>query len=298
MSLSPNLPNLDMDLARTFVAIAEAGNFSRAAERVHRSASAISLQVKKLEELVGRELFRRDARSVELTPDGEVFLGYARRLLKLNDEAFTRFLVPSCEGTVRLGVPNDSGVIAIPDMLKRFAATHPKVEVSVWLDRTVELQRKCLSGDLDIAVLASDAAKDGPDVVHTEPLVWIGARGGLAAETRPLPLALADHGCAWRATALAALDKAGIDYRVAYTSEFCQGQIAAVAADLAIAPLPLSVVSDNLVRLGEDRGLPSLGAYRMTLARREGAGPVAEALAEQVVESFRAISERGTRIFA
>ncbi|HEX2018658.1 MAG TPA: LysR substrate-binding domain-containing protein [Aurantimonas sp.] len=298
MSSMPAHPNLDIDLARTVVAIADTGNFSRAAERVHRSPSAISLQVKKLEDMVGRDLFRRDARSVALTPDGEIFLGYARRLLKLNDEAFTRFNEPACEGSVRLGVPNDAGTIAIPDILRRFAQTHPRVEVEVRLDRTAELERLCASGELDIAIYASDTAADGPNVIHTEPLVWIGARGGMAAGTRPLPLALADHGCSWRAIALNALDKAGIDYRLAYRSEFCQGQIAAVAADLAVAPLPLSVVSENLVRLGPERGLPALGSYRMILARRDGAGIVADALADHVTASFQAIAERGTRLFA
>ena len=299
MSSVPALPNLDMDLARTVVAIADTGNFSRAAERVHRSPSAISLQVKRLEDMVGRDLFRRDARSVALTPDGEIFLGYARRLLKLNDEAFSRLATaPCCEGSVRLGVPNDAGIIAVPDILRRFAETHPRVEVAVRLDRTAELERLCASGELDVAIHASDTAADGPDVIHTEPLVWIGARGGIASETRPLPLALADHGCSWRAMALDALDRAGIDYRLAYRSEFCQGQIAAVAADLAIAPLPVSVVSDTLVRLGPEQGLPSLGSYRMILARRDGGGAVAEALAEHVTASFRAVAARGTRLFA
>ncbi|MEF2553621.1 LysR substrate-binding domain-containing protein [Aurantimonas sp. A2-1-M11] len=296
--LSPNLPNLDMDLARTMVAIADTGNFSRAAEQVHRSASAISLQVKKLEDMVGRELFRRDARSVSLTTDGEIFLGYARRLLKLNDEAFSRFLSICCEGSVRLGVPNDNGVVAMPEILKRFAQTHPKVEVEVRLDRTEELRRRCRAGELDLAVFSHDERRDGPDYIHCEPLVWVGARGGLAAAERPLPLALADTGCAWRGMALAALDAAEIDYRVAYSSEFCSGQLAAVAADLAIAPLPISVASGDIVRLGAEHGLPRLGDYRMTLARRDGAGAVADALADHVTASFRAIAERGTRLFA
>lgn len=295
--LRASLPNLDMDLARTFVAIAEAGNFSKAAERVHRSASAISLQVKRLEDLTGRSLFARDARSVALTPDGEVFLGYARRLLKLNDEAFTRFLSPECEGSVRLGVPNDSGVIAVPDILRRFASTHPKVEVAVRLDRTVELKRRYEAGELDVAVFCDDD-QSAYAVIHEEPLVWIGARGGLAGEARPLPLALAEAGCSWRAMALRALDEAGMDYRVAYSSEHCQGQIAAVSADLAVAPLPVSVVSSDLVRLGADRGFPELGTYRIHLARRDGAGAAVEALAERVEESFHAIAARGARIFA
>ncbi|WP_296988383.1 LysR family transcriptional regulator [Thalassospira sp. UBA1131] len=290
--------NLDLDLARTFVAICETGNFSRAAEKVHRSASAISLQVKKLETMVGRELFKRETRKVTMTEDGEVLLGYARRLLKLNDEAMLHFHAPEFAGTVRLGVPNDTGIVAIPEILKRFAQTHPHVDIDVNLGPTRTLRQAIHKGDLDIAVFSFDAELDRQPPIHAEPLVWLGVRHGSAIDKRPLPVSMAEPGCYWRTMALKALDDAGVNYRIAYTSEFCQAQIAAVRADLAIAPLPISVISDDLVHLGPSHGLPEIGEYRMTLAKRDGHGAVEEALAEHVIAGFRKISERGMRVFA
>ncbi|KXJ50330.1 MAG: LysR family transcriptional regulator [Thalassospira sp. Nap_22] len=290
--------NLDLDLARTFVAICETGNFSRAAEKVHRSASAISLQVKKLETMVGRELFKRETRKVTMTEDGEVLLGYARRLLKLNDEAMSHFHTPEFSGTVRLGVPNDTGVVVIPEILRRFAQTHAHVDIDVHLGPTRTLRQAIHKGDLDIAVFSFDAELDRQPPIHAEPLVWLGARHGSAIDKRPLPVSMAEPGCYWRTMALKALDDAGVNYRIAYTSEFCQAQIAAVRADLAIAPLPISVISDDLVHLGPSHGLPEIGEYRMTLAKRDGHGAVEEALAEHVIAGFRKISERGMRVFA
>tara|TARA_R110000868_G_scaffold266274_1_gene525248 strand:- start:135343 stop:136254 length:912 start_codon:yes stop_codon:yes gene_type:complete len=292
------LPNLDLDLARTFVAICETGNFSRAAERVNRSASAISLQVKKLEEIVGRSLFERETRRVRLTPDGEVLLGYARRLLRLNDEAMSRFRAPEFTGTVQLGVPNDNGIIAIPEILRRFAASHPHIEVDVFLGPTASLRKRVAEGTTDIAVFSFDPELDPQPPIHSEPLVWLGARHGAAIEKHPLPVALAEPGCYWRAMALRALDEAGINYRVAYTSEFCQAQIAATEADLAICPVPISVISDRLIHLDARHGLPDLGEYRMTLAKRGATGPAEDALAEHVVSSFKMAAERGMRLFA
>lgn len=293
------IPHLEIDLARTLVAISETRNFSKAAEQVHRTPSAISLQVKRLEETVGRPLFRRGTRSVSLTSDGETLLGFARRLLKLNEEAMAHFLVPQVEGKVSLGAPHDSGIFAIPGFLKRFASTHPHVEVEVKLDSSASLRRRCAAGELDLVLFTSaDGGLPPVEPVYTEALVWIGLRHGEAVHRTPLPLALANQGCAWRAMALAALDAQGIAYRAAYSSEYCQGQIAAVEADLAVAPLPLSVVTPPFVRLGEDFGLPPLGNYTVFMRRRDGAGPVVDALAEHVGASFRDLSGRGNRLFA
>ncbi|MCC9625466.1 LysR substrate-binding domain-containing protein [Thalassospira sp. MA62] len=299
MNTSPALMhNIDLDLARTFVAICETGNFTKAAEKVHRSASAISLQVKKLEGIVGRELFKRETRKVILTDDGEVLLGYARRLLNLNDEAISHFRAPQFAGTVRLGVPNDTGIVAAPEILRRFADTHPHVDVDVHLGPTKILRDQIARAALDIAIFSFDPDLDQHAPIHSEPLVWLAARNGTAIDKRPVPMAMAEPGCYWRTMALKALDDAGLSYRIAYTSEFCQAQIAAVRADLAIAPLPISVISDDLVHLGPAHGLPELGEYRMTLAKRDGASAIEDALAEHVIAGFRKISERGMRLFA
>lgn len=292
-TLSPS--NLDLDLVRTFVTICEAGNFSRAAERVGRTPSAVSLQVKRLEDRLGRALFLRHPRTVAPTADGEALLGLGRRLLALNDEVVAFFDAPPMEGRVRFGAPNDSGFFALPAMLRRFAATHPQVEVDVRLDASRLLREACAEGSLDLVLHTGHAASNrDAQVIHSEDLAWIGLGGGLAAERRPLPLALCDSGCAWRAMALDALDQAGIPYRVAYTSEHCLGQIAAVEADLAVAPLPVSAAQQPFCRLS---GLPPLGSYDVLMRMRDGAGPAVQALAGHVGASLRDEPGAGTRFF-
>ena len=285
-----SLPLLDTDTLRTFVAIAENGSFTRAAHQVFRTPSALSMQIKRLEETLGQSLFIREARRVSLTPEGEVLLGYGRRLLKLNEEAVGRFLAPSLEGSVRLGTPDDVGTRVLPQVLTRFARSHPAVQVNVNAGRSVDLLKRLDDGELDLALVTlghSDLSAKRGEVVHPEPLVWAGRDGGVAVQRSPLPLSLANHGCAWREMALGALDKAEISYRVAYNSEHCAGQEAAMLADLAVAPFPASLVQPPLRVLGPENGLPALGDYQIALVRRDGSGPAAEALAEQVVQTFR-----------
>jgi len=285
-----SLPLLDTDTLRTFVAIAENGSFTRAAHQVFRTPSALSMQIKRLEDTLGQTLFVREARRVSLTPEGEVLLGYGRRLLKLNEEAVGRFLAPSLEGSVRLGTPDDVGTRVLPQVLTRFARSHPAVQVNVNAGRSIDLLKRLNDGDLDLALVTlghSDLSAKRGEVVHTEPLVWAGRDGGVAVQRSPLPLSLANHGCAWREMALGALDKAEISYRVAYNSEHCAGQEAAMLADLAVAPFPASLVQPPLRVLGPENGLPALGDYQIALVRRDRSGPAAEALAEQVVETFR-----------
>jgi DNA-binding transcriptional LysR family regulator len=285
-----SLPLLDTETLRTFVAIAENGSFTRAAHQVFRTPSALSMQIKRLEETLGQSLFIREARRVSLTPEGEVLLGYGRRLLKLNEEAVGRFLAPSLEGSVRLGTPDDVGTRVLPQVLTRFARSHPAVQVNVNAGRSVDLLKRLDDGELDLALVTlghSDLSAKRGEVVHTEPLVWAGRDGGVAVQRSPLPLSLANHGCAWREMALGALDKAEISYRVAYNSEHCAGQEAAMLADLAVAPFPASLVQPPLRVLGPENGLPALGDYQIALVRRDGSGPAAEALAEQVVQTFR-----------
>jgi DNA-binding transcriptional LysR family regulator len=285
-----SLPLLDTETLRTFVAIAENGSFTRAAHQVFRTPSALSMQIKRLEETLGQSLFVREARRVSLTPEGEVLLGYGRRLLKLNEEAVGRFLAPSLEGSVRLGTPDDVGTRVLPQVLTRFARSHPAVQVNVNAGRSIDLLKRLDNGELDLALVTlghSDLSAKRGEVVHTEPLVWAGRDGGVAVQRSPLPLSLANHGCAWREMALGALDKAEISYRVAYNSEHCAGQEAAMLADLAVAPFPASLVQPPLRVLGPENGLPALGDYQIALVRRDGSGPAAEALAEQVVQTFR-----------
>jgi DNA-binding transcriptional LysR family regulator len=293
MSNKGTLPLLENDVLRTFVAIAETGSFARAAKVVHRTPSAVSMQIKKLEDTLGRSVFVRDGRSIKLTTEGEALLGYARRMLRLSDEAVGLFKSPEIEGVVRIGTPDDFGTRFLPNILSRFARTHPGVDVDVTLDMSDVLMDKIDHGDLDLTLVTSACgpkALDRGQIVFTEQLVWAGCECGCAYEHRPVPLALAPQACAWRANALTVMDHAGIPYRTAYSSPHLTGQLAAIYADLAIAPIPESLIAPPLQRLGERHGLPQLGEYHILLVRGAKIGSAAEALAQHVVESFRDIS--------
>ncbi|MCC5811609.1 MAG: LysR family transcriptional regulator [Ectothiorhodospiraceae bacterium] len=286
---TPLQPLLETDLLRTFVAIAETGSFTRAAQQVFRTPSALSMQIKRLEQMLGSALFVREARRVRLTPEGEELLGYGRRLLKLNEEAVARFLAPDLEGNVRFGTPDDVGTRILPGLLSRFARSHPAVQVDVMVGRSTEMIARLDGGELDLALVTAGNPGQDPargEVVHSEPLLWAARDGGVAWTRTPLPLALAAHGCAWRATALEALDAAGLAYRVAYTSENCAGQEAAMQADLAVAPFPASLIRPPLRTLD---GLPPLADYRVLMYRRPGCGPAGEALAGYVSDAFRSM---------
>lgn len=280
------VPLLDTDVLRTFVAIAECGSFTRAAKQVFRTPSALSMQIKRLEEILGHVLFVREARHVRLTPEGEVLLGYGRRLLRLNEEAIQQFLTPTLEGRVSLGTSDDVGNRILPGVLAQFARSYPAVQVDVVVGSSKQHLERLDTGELDLALITigNQGQEMRGEVVHTEPLVWAGREGGIAANRSPLPLALASHGCVWRRTALRSLDEAGMAYRVAYTCDNCSGQEAAMFADLAVAPFPLSLVRPPLRKLDRE-GLPALGDYQIALVRG-ATSPVHDALAGHVKEAF------------
>ncbi len=280
---------LDIDVMKTLVAIAETGSVTAAAMRVARSPGAISMQVKKLEETLGRPLFERSRQGMELNGDGERLLGYARRLVDLHRQALDAFRAPELSGVVRAGIIDDFGGIRLSEVLAAFARSHPRVTVDVVMGLDSDLAARIERGELDFAVLTpgGDVPWRGTDrVLHDEPLVWVGRSGGRAWRERPLPLAVAAAGCAWRRDAVEALEGAGIPYRVAYVSEYYEAQKAAIGADLAVAPLPRSMIDPGLVQLRAAEGLPAMGSCRIGL--RFGAEPSAAAreLAERIAESY------------
>lgn len=287
-----SLPLLENDVLRSFVAIAETASFSRAARQVFRTTSAVSMQIKRLEEMLGQKLFIREARRVTLTPEGETLLRYSRRLLKLNEEAVSEFLKPTLSGTVRFGTPDDIGTRILPSVLAEFARTHPAVQVDVVVGSSQSLSQRLNDGDLDLILITAGCFGQTDSigtVVHTEPLVWAHREGGTALERRPLPVAFASPGCVWRGTALSALDRAGIAYRVAYTSEHCAGQQAAMEADLAIAPFPLGLIRKPIRQVPESAGLPPLGHYQIEMVRGAQRGDVVDALSGYISHAFEII---------
>jgi DNA-binding transcriptional LysR family regulator len=184
--LNHPMPILDLDVLRTFVAIAETGSFTLASTAVFRTPSAVSMQIKKLEDILGVSVFTRDARSVSLTQDGEMLIGYARRMLALNREAVSKFIVPDIAGIVRLGSPDDYGERVLPTVLRRFAKTHPAIAVDVTIDMTSNLRRRLSERQLDITLFT--ARRDIPgdaEILLTEPIVWGRRQGWLRASARP-----------------------------------------------------------------------------------------------------------------
>jgi DNA-binding transcriptional LysR family regulator len=287
---------LELDVLRTFVAIADTGSFTAAAGTVFRTPSAVSMQIKKLEDMLGRPVLSRDARSVTLTSDGAILLGYARRLLSLNREAVSQFVCPDISGVVRLGAPDDVGDRILPGVLKRFAKTHPSIAVDVVIDQSSLLMKRIDERRLDITLLTCqrNTLPPGGEVLLDEQLVWAGAKGGSAHLRTPIPVSMWEEGCAWRAGAVEGLNALNIKYRIAYMSAHTTGQRAAIQSDLAIAPLPKSFVGDDLVVLGEEDGLPPIGTYTLgMIVRADGEAPVCAA-ADHIRAAFATFAETGT----
>ncbi|KKX34043.1 LysR family transcriptional regulator [Rhizobium sp. LC145] len=284
----PPLPLLDNDVLRTFVAIAETGNFSTAAEAVFRTPSAVSMQIKKLEEQLKTTLFLRDARSVTLTQHGEMLLSYARRMLALSNEAVSRFVMPELSGVVRLGAPDDIAERILPRVLKHFGEAFPGIMVDVTVDQSIQLRKRMDEQRLDLTLI-NCATRPFPtigEVIHTEKLVWAGAKCGTAYLRDPLPISVWEDGCVWRQDAISQLEKHKRQYRIAYASAHTMAQRAAVVSDLAIAPFPLSYVTEDMQILGPKEGLPELLSFDIRLLTTPQLSHPAKAVAESIREAY------------
>jgi DNA-binding transcriptional LysR family regulator len=281
------MPILDLDMLRTFVAIAESGSMTKAARIVFRTPAAISMQVKKLEEVLQRSLLERKSRSIALTPEGEILLRYSRQLLKLNEELVGQFLCPRLNGKVTLGMPEQFGSNELPAILSQFAKSHPSVQVDVVLGKSIEIKQRFENGEIDLALVSHNLQVTPDTVMKTvrlEKLVWAINKNSDAIDQSPLPLALAEHGCPWRTLALEALDEAGIDYRIAYSSENCAGQLAAVMADLAVAAVPETLVKPPLKKLENTNRLPEIGYAQTSLMLNSSANEVTLALKDFILQ--------------
>lgn len=288
----PPLPLLDNDVLRTFVAIAETGNFSTAAEAVLRTPSAVSMQIKKLEEQLKTTLFLRDARSVTLTRHGELLLCYARRMLALSNEAVSRFVMPELSGVVRLGAPDDVAERLLPAVLRDFSKGFPNIMVDVTVSGSVTMRRRMEEQRLDLALIncATRPLPTSGEVVHREKLVWAGAKSGTAHLRDPLPISVWEEGCIWRQDAVGQLEKQKRSYRIAYASAHTTAQRAAVLSDLAVAPFPLSYITEDMQILGPKEGMPDLSGFEIRLLTAPQLSVPAKAVAERIREAFGSIT--------
>ena len=279
---------IEPDLLQTFVAIADCGSFTDAARRVHRTQSAVSMQIKRLEEMLGRAVFDRDGRSVRLTHDGEILLGHARRILEAHRQALSVFADSELEGTVTLGTPDEYAVAFLPAILARFSEGCCRVHVEVVCDSTVNLLQRLSEDAIDLAIVTHGYGDDSGTILMREPLVWVTSARHGAHEQDPVPLALFHPGCKFRQWAIDGLAGQGRPHRLAYTSVSLAAIDAAVRAGLAVSALPFSNVTEGLRILDERDGFPSLPNYQIAL-RRAGAArsAVCECLAEHIIEHFR-----------
>lgn len=280
------LRNLDMDLLRALVAIADSGSFSTAAAQLGRTQSAISLQIKRLEEAVGQALLvRRQGHVAGPTAEGEVLIEYGRRILRLNDEAYSCFNRPALAGRLRLGLPEELMESIFPSVLAEFSSACPRVELSVRCDLSVRLGALAEAGELDLAIVKrvadSTPSQDAWRVLRREPLVWCGGAGSVAADHRPLPLALFHEGCVFRMAALATLATEAIPWRTAFVGSSFIALRHAVAAGLAVTPLPRSLANTGLLEIRH--GLPKLPDAE--LVARFGPGETLSS-ARQLLELF------------
>jgi len=277
-----------IDLLQTFVAIAEGGSFTDAARRVHRTQSTVSMQIKRLEETLGRPVFVRDGRAVSLTHDGEVLLGHARRILRAHQEALAVFSEPDLEGTVTLGTPDEYAVSLLPAILARFAECQCRVHVEVVCDSTVNLLARLEENTIDFALVTQGYGGDDGIFLMRDDVVWATSARHCAHEQDPVPLALFQPGCRFRQRAIDALSAAGRSYRLALTSVSLAAIEAAVRAGLAVTVLSRSNVSPGMRILDERDGFPALPENRIELRRSEAArSDVHDCLAEYIVDSFR-----------
>jgi DNA-binding transcriptional LysR family regulator len=283
------LHTLEPELLRSFVAIAESGSFTTAARRVNRTQSAVSMQIKRLEESLRRELFSRDGRAVALTPDGEVLLDHARRILRMHREALAAFDDDALAGEVTLGSPDDYASTFLPRILARFGETHPKVQVNVVCRPSVELLGCLADGTVDLALITQGVGGTGGTLVHLEPLLWVTSAQHRAHERDPLPLALFEKDCCFRRWVTEALARMGRPARIAYTSLSVAGIYAALDAGLAVSALLRCNLRPGLRALGEAEGFPPLPEVGISLQRSGAAdGPLLDRLERHVLDSFLA----------
>ncbi|WP_321947597.1 LysR family transcriptional regulator [Paraburkholderia sp. J10-1] len=258
---------LEIDLLRSFAVIAEVRSLSRAAERVGRTQSALSQQIKRLEEIVDQPLFQRTGRGVALTSPGERLLVHAQRILRLHDEAMADLCGTGLSGSIRFGCPDDYAAVFLPSLLRQFSSQHPHALVEVVCVPTPRLLEQLDKRAVDLAMvsLPLNAGDTDDEIIRREQLVWIGSPELDAAHFDPLPLALSDPDTLDHIAACEALERAGRAYRVAYASSSLAGLTALVRSGQAFAVMTQTAVPPDLAILNGDPALPPLPAVGITI---------------------------------
>ena len=277
---------LDTDLLRTFLTVARHGNVTRGAQTLHRTQSAVSIQIKRLEESLAARLFRREPRGVSLTEAGERLRAAAERIVGDLDETVRTFRADPTGGLVRVGIPEEYGAEVLPTVLADFSARFPAVEVFVRCGFSVEFPEAIRRGELDLAVFADCQCFGQPDTLIRDPMVWVASRPWRCRDGEPIPLALFDRACAWRDVAIQALEEAGQPYRIVFSSESTAGIKAAIATGLAVGVLARSTLESSMLVLGREHGLPPLPDSVLLLLRGSDGSLAIDAMAAAIESGF------------
>ncbi len=273
-------PRLDLDLLRTFVAAIDTLSFAKAAQAVHRSPAAVSMQIRKLEETLGHRLFERDTRNIRPTADAEILLGYARRLIRLHDEAVEAVRRPDIAGQVVVAAPDDYALSLLPGPLRRFGMLFPKVDVEVVCQQTTLLLPALDDGSIDLAFVSRTRGVTG-DLIRVEPMVWVASPDADLAGRSPLPVALYEPHSLARVRAVQALERGGIPYRAAYSSPSLLGLLAMVEVGVAVAALARCWVPRGVAILDQRHGMPPIENLEVVLVRSAASHrPACDALAQ------------------
>lgn len=280
------MKNLDITTLRSFVAVADSGGVTRAAGFLHLTQSAVSMQLKRLEGLLGLELLDRSGRTIALTASGDQLLGYARRMVALNDEMIGRLTHQAFEGEVVLGVPHDIVYPLIPRVLQRFNASYPRVKVKLISSNSTELKVGFSRGECDLILTTEAGATPDSETISELPLVWIGAPNGSAWRQRPLRLAFCRQ-CLFRPKVIAALDRADIAWDMIVDTERDQAIEAMVAADLAVQAMLEGTEPSHLAKIDHGATLPELPVQKVNLYGGDsGRSEIVTELARLIRQTF------------
>jgi DNA-binding transcriptional LysR family regulator len=281
-------PDLDINLLRAFTAVAERGSFTRAALELSRTQSAVSMQVRRLEQNLGRQLLLRSSRGLRLTETGELVLAYAKRILRLNDQALSEIGQPEVRGLVRLGIPDDYAAYLLPKVLAHFGSLYPQIRLEISCALSVDLLRQVRNQDIDLAVATRQPQSPGGTFLRREQLVWAESLHSRAHAQDSLPLALFPEGvCTFREAALDALERTGKAWQIVCTSRGLAGIRSAVSSGLAVTVVTENAISPDMRVIGIQEGLPPLPSADITLHLAESQpGEAVRVFAEHISKSL------------
>lgn len=279
---------LDTLSLECFLAVTETGSFTRAAKRVSRTQSAVSQQVRKLEQIIGKPLFIR-GRNLTLTSDGEILLTYARKMVQLNCDVMDRFRRPELQGEVSFGLPEDFASVFLSEVLTEYAAQHPRILFNIECDLTLNLFDRFKKKDFDLVLVKMNKPEDFPNgmQVWSEPLEWVGSKEFFEVEDQPVPLVLSPQPCVYRARAIRALEKASKKWRPVFSSHSYTARVAAVKARMGVSVLPHNMVPGELEIISPGGSIPTLEDTHISLLKHDDKNLAVNSFEKFVVERLR-----------